>query len=74
MSADAGTPVAKIETELATQGQMLAFEPVELGPLLGQPAGQSTVGGMFSTNICGSRRISSGAGRDHLLGISAVSG
>jgi len=74
MSAQAGTLLADIENELATQGQMLAFEPVDLGPVLGQGAGQSTIGGVFATDIAGSRRIAVGAGRDHLLGIVAVAG
>jgi len=74
MSAVAGTTVSDIEAELATQNQMLAFEPIDLGPALGQPAGQSTIGGMFSTDISGSRRIAVGAGRDHLLGMTAISG
>ena len=39
MSARAGTPLAQIEEALAARGQMLAFEPVELGPLAGGEAG-----------------------------------
>ena len=57
MSARAGTPLSQIEAELADRGQMLAFEPVELGPLLGGEAGQGTIGGVFATNISGARRI-----------------
>ena len=74
MSARAGTPVMQIEAELASRGQMLAFEPVELGPLTGGEAGQATIGGVFATNISASRRISAGAARDHLLGLKAVNG
>ncbi len=74
MSARAGTPVAQIETELADRGQMLAFEPADLGPLLGEDAGQSTIGGVFATNTSGSRRVAVGGARDHLLGIRAVNG
>ena len=51
MSARAGTPLSQIEAELADRGQMLAFEPVELGPLIGGEAGQATIGGVFATNI-----------------------
>lgn len=74
LSARAGTPGADIEEMLATSGQMLAFEPMDLGPLLGAPAGAGTLGGLFAVNFAGPRRISHGAVRDHALGIKAVSG
>jgi glycolate oxidase FAD binding subunit len=74
MSALAGTPLALIEDRLAAQGQMLAFEPLDLGPLGGNAAQQGTIGGVFMTNMSGSRRVSAGAARDHLLGIQAVNG
>jgi glycolate oxidase FAD binding subunit len=74
MSARAGTPLAAIETELASRGQMLPFEPVDLGPATGGPAGTLSIGGVFATNISGSRRISSGSARDHLLGVRGVNG
>ncbi|MFM9940329.1 MAG: FAD-binding protein [Hyphomicrobiaceae bacterium] len=74
MSARAGTPLSRIEAELAAQGQMLAFEPVDLAPVVGGRVGQATVGGVFSTNISGSRRVAAGAARDQLLGIHAVTG
>lgn len=74
MSARGGTSLARIEKELEAQGQMLAFEPVDLGPVVGQDGGQGTIGALFAMNISGSRRIASGAARDHLLGITAISG
>jgi glycolate oxidase FAD binding subunit len=74
MSARAGTPLAQVEEKLAERGQMLAFEPVELGPLVGSEAGQATIGGVFATNISGARRVAVGAARDHLLGIRGVNG
>lgn len=74
MSARAGTPLAQIEVELASRGQMLAFEPIDLGPALGGHAGLQTIGAVFSCNLSGSRRISAGAARDHLIGIKAISG
>ena len=74
MSARAGTPLAQIESDLADRGQMLAFEPVELGPLIGGEAGQATIAGVFATNIAGARRISIGAARDHLLGVRGING
>ena len=74
MAAEAGVLVSDIEAELENNGQMLAFEPVDLGPVLDKPAGRGTVGGMFAVDISGSRRIAAGSGRDHLLGVRAVSG
>ncbi len=40
LSAKAGTPLAEIESLLAENGQQLAFEPMDYGPLLGGEAGQ----------------------------------
>lgn len=74
MSARAGTPLAEIETQLAAHGQMLAFEPTDLAAATGGPPSMQTIGGVFAVNMSGSRRISSGGARDHLLGISAVNG
>src|SRR5690349_1344987 len=74
MSARAGTPLAQIEETLAERGQMLAFEPVELGPFIGGDDKQASIAGVFATNISGTRRISAGAARDHLLGVRAVNG
>ncbi|TCT06731.1 glycolate oxidase subunit GlcE [Aquabacter spiritensis] len=74
LSAKAGTPLADIEDLLARHQQMLAFEPVDLGPLYGGPSGAGSVGGMFACNLSGPRRLSHGAVRDHALGARAVSG
>jgi glycolate oxidase FAD binding subunit len=74
MSARAGTPVYEIEAMLAARGQMLAFEPVDLGPATGAPGGALSIGGVFATNFSGSRRIVAGSARDNLLGIRAVNG
>ncbi len=74
LAAKAGTPLAQIEAELAQQQQQLAFEPADLGPLLGQPAASASLGGMVACNLAGPRRVKAGAVRDHVLGIRAVSG
>lgn len=66
LTAGAGTPLAEIETLVASKGQMLAFEPH------GAPG--STLGGVVAAGVSGSRRVSRGAARDHLLGFKAVSG
>jgi glycolate oxidase FAD binding subunit len=70
----AGTPIREIEALLAQRNQMLAFEPPDLGPLLGQEAGRGTLVGAVMGNLAGPRRISAGAARDHLLGFSGVNG
>jgi glycolate oxidase FAD binding subunit len=54
--------------------QMMAFEPVDLGPLYGRDPDQGSIGGIFSLNLAGPRRLKAGAARDHLLGFQAVSG
>jgi glycolate oxidase FAD binding subunit len=74
LRADAATPMTEIEAALADKGQMLAFEPPDLGPVLGQPAGGSSIGGVISCNLSGPRRVTAGAARDHFLGFTAVSG
>ena len=74
LSAKAGTPIAEIETLVASRNQQLAFEPMDYGPLLGGAAGAGTIGGVLAANLAGPRRIQAGAARDHFLGFSAVSG
>lgn len=74
MSVRAGTPASQVEAELASRGQMLPFEPIDLGPTLGTSAGQQTIGAVFAGNISGPRRIAGGGARDYLIGIRAVSG
>jgi glycolate oxidase FAD binding subunit len=74
LTAAAGTPLAEIESALMARRQMLAFEPPDLGPLLGAPAGLATLGGIVATNLSGPRRPRAGAARDHVLGCRAISG
>lgn len=74
MSARAGTPLTRIEQALSEKGQMLAFEPLDLGPVLGNPANAGTIGAVFATNLSGSRRVVAGGARDHMLGVHAVTG
>ena len=70
----AGTKMREVEDLLAQRNQMLAFEPPDLGPLLGRDAGEGTLVGAVMGNLAGSRRLSAGAARDHLLGFSGVNG
>ena len=74
LSARAGTPVPEIEAALAEHNQMLLCEPPDLSALLGA-AGPATIGGLVAANLTGPRRIfASGAMRDHVLGVRAVTG
>lgn len=74
LSARAGTPLSEIHELLAAQNQELQFEPMDYAPLLGGEAGKGTIGGVLATNLAGPRRVKAGAARDHILGVSAVSG
>lgn len=74
LSAGAGTPMTTLHEVLTAQGQALAFEPPDLGPLLGGEPGGGTLGGTVSCNLAGPRRVAAGAARDHFLGFHAVSG
>lgn len=69
-----GTPLQEVFAALNAANQMLAFEPMDLGPLYGTGAGLGTIGGVISTNLSGPRRLTKGAARDHVLGLHAVSG
>ena len=74
LTAGAGTPMAVILPMLAEKRQQLAFEPQDLGPLFGRPAGQGTLGGVLACGLAGPRRISAGSARDHALGMEGVNG
>ncbi len=69
-----GTPMDQLFRQLEQHGQMLAFEPPDYGPLLGELPDRGTIGGVIAGNLSGPRRIKSGAARDHFLGFDAVSG
>jgi glycolate oxidase FAD binding subunit len=74
LTARPGTLLADIETLVAQRGQRLAFDPFDHGPIFGRAAGMATLGGVIAAGVAGSRRVSAGAARDHLLGFRAVSG
>ena len=67
ITARAGTPLATLETLLAQENQMLAFEPPRFG------AG-ATLGGTVACGLSGPRRPYAGAVRDHVLGITCLNG
>lgn len=62
----AGTLLSEVQALVASEGQMLAFEP------WGKPG--ATIGGTMAAGVAGSRRVTAGSARDHLLGLTAVSG
>ena len=63
----AGTRLAHVEAELASQRQMLPFEP----PHFGEGA---TIGGAVAAGLSGPRRPYAGAVRDFVLGTRIVNG
>jgi len=76
ITAKAGTPISEVEQVLDEQGQMLAFEPPQLGEnelvTVGSVGG--TVGGMVASGLAGPRRPWSGGVRDYVLGTSIING
>jgi len=66
LTVGAGAKLRDVEALLEANGQMLAFEPINWG--------DSTIGGVVAAGFAGSRRVSAGNVRDHVLGVSAVSG
>jgi glycolate oxidase FAD binding subunit len=69
----AGTPLAEVQALVASEGQMLAFDPFDHAAILGGE-GHATIGGVIAAGVSGPARLSRGAARDHLLGFTAVSG
>ena len=70
----AGTPMREVESLLAQRRQMLAFEPPDLGAILGGAPGEGSLAGALMCNLAGPRRIAAGAARDHFLGFQGVNG
>jgi glycolate oxidase FAD binding subunit len=73
LTVEPGACLVELETLLGRHNQMLAFEPYDFPPLSGE-AGRSTIGGVVAAGLAGSRRVSAGGVRDHLLGFSAING
>lgn len=73
LTAQPGLPMAEIRKLLSEKNQELAFEPMNVAPLLGL-SGEGTLGGAIASGLSGPRRIKAGAARDHVLGLHAVSG
>ncbi|MGV6808339.1 MAG: glycolate oxidase subunit GlcE [bacterium] len=67
LTARAGTPITVIEQTLASQRQMLAFEPPIYHP-------DSTLGGVVAAGLAGPRRMYGGSIRDSVLGVKMING
>ncbi len=67
ITARAGTSLAAIQSLLAEQGQMLAFEP----PAFSE---QATLGGTIACGLSGPRRPYAGSARDFVLGSKIING
>ena len=74
LTASPAAKLAEVEAMLAQSRQQLAFEPPDLGPLLGAAADAGSLGGALVCNLAGPRRLTAGAARDHILGFKAVNG
>lgn len=69
-----GLPLTELAALLSARGQALAFDPPDLGPLYGRPAGGGTLGGIVAAGLSGPGRVKAGAVRDHVLGMTAIAG
>ena len=67
ITARCGTGLSAIEATLASEGQILPFEPPHFGP-------EATFGGCIAAGLSGPRRASAGALRDFVLGARIVDG
>ena len=63
----AGTPLSELEAALEEHSQCLPFEPPRFSP-------GGTVGGMVAAGLSGPARVSVGAVRDHVLGVTLLNG
>ncbi len=63
--ARSGTPIQELESVLTKSQQMLAFELPRFG-------GRGTVGGMIASGLSGPRRVSAGAAKDFVLGMTIL--
>ena len=67
VTARAGTRLAELEAALQEKGQCLPFEPPRFGA-------DGTVGGMVAAGLSGPARASAGSARDHVLGMTVLTG
>lgn len=73
LEAKAATSLAELEKLVGEKGQMLAFEPPDYSRLFGAKS-SGTLGGAMACGLSGPRRLKAGAARDHILGVSGITG
>jgi glycolate oxidase FAD binding subunit len=61
LTAGPATPLSELEALLKANGQQLAFEPPDLGPLWGVGEATGSLGGALSVGLGGPRRPFAGA-------------
>ncbi len=72
LSLPASTPLLHVQQMLARASQCLAFEPPSPDAIW--DLGHGTIGGAVASGLSGPRRPFAGAARDHVLGLSGVTG
>ncbi len=68
------TPILQVKELLAQKNQYLPFDPPDFSLLWGLQEGVGTIGGAVMTGANGSRRLTTGGVRDHVLGVKGVNG
>lgn len=69
ISVEAGMPFARLNAELAKNGQMIPLDGPWVDSFAGDGGEGATVGGMIAANISGSRRRLYGTARDNVIGM-----
>ncbi len=72
LEAGTATSLDEIESMLSQSNQQLAFDPPDYASAFGTARG--SIGSLLLCNLSGSRRLTAGAARDHILGVAGVSG
>ena len=68
------TPLVEVKELLAQHDQYLPFDPPDFSALWGVKEGVGTIGGAVMTGANGSRRLTTGGVRDHVLGVKGING
>lgn len=74
LTVGSGVTISEINALLEANNQFLAFDALNYGNLSDNTESDATIGGVITTGGSGSRRLTQGAVRDHVLGFTAVSG
>ena len=74
VTARAGTPLDGARSRARRAPANAGLRTVRSRSAIRCRPGRATLGGVIAANVSGSRRLASGAARDHILGFTAVSG